>query len=91
MGARTARIEARLTPELLEVIQRAAALEGRSVSDFVVAAARDAAARSIEEMGLIRLAAEEQRRFAELLLNPPEAAPALKRAKEAHARLVRRS
>ena len=38
---RTARIEARITPESLAVIKRAAELEGRSVSDFVIAAAQE--------------------------------------------------
>ncbi len=35
---RTARIEARITPEALAVIKRAAEIQGRSISDFVVAA-----------------------------------------------------
>jgi uncharacterized protein (DUF1778 family) len=84
---RTARLEARIAPEALALVKRAAELEGRSVSDFVVAAAQEAAHRAIEEAGIIRLSAEDQRRFVELLLNPPAPAPALRRAKEAHARL----
>ena len=84
---RTARLEARIAPEALALVKRAAELEGRSVSDFVVAAAQEAANRAIEEAGIIRLSAEDQRRFVELLLNPPEPAPALRRAREAHARL----
>jgi uncharacterized protein (DUF1778 family) len=36
---RTARFEARMTPEVLAVLKRAAELQGRRVSDFVVAAA----------------------------------------------------
>jgi uncharacterized protein (DUF1778 family) len=88
---RSARIEARIAPEALAVVRRAAELQGRSVSDFVVAAAEEAAQRTIEETHLIRLAMEDQRRFVDLLLNPPEPSPALVRAKEAHARLVRES
>jgi uncharacterized protein (DUF1778 family) len=34
------------------------------------------------------LSLEDQQRFVELLLNPPALAPALKRAKKAHARLI---
>lgn len=86
---RTSRIEARISPDALQVVKRAAELQGRSVSDFVVAAAQEAAQRTIEDAHLIRLSVEDQTRFAELLLNPPEPAPALKRAKEAHSRLVR--
>jgi len=88
---RTARIEARIAPEALAVVKRAAEIQGRSISDFVVAAAREAAHRTIEETHLIRLAVEDQRRFVDLLLDPPAPAPALERAKRAHARLIRES
>lgn len=86
---RTARIEARIAPAELAVVRRAAELQGRTLSDFVVAAAREAAHRTIEEAHLIRLSVEDQRRFAELLLNPPAPAPALERAQRAHAKLIR--
>jgi len=85
----TARIEARIAPEVLAVVKRAAEIQGRSLSDFVVAAAQDAAYRAIEEAHLIRLSVEDQRRFVEGLLNPPDPSPALSRAEKAHARLIR--
>ena len=85
---RTARIEARIAPEALAVVKRAAELQGRSLSDFVIAAAQEAAHRTIEETSLIRLSAEEQRRFVDLLLDPPELAPAMNRAMQAHAELI---
>jgi len=85
---RTARIEARIAPEALAVVKRAAEIQGRSLSDFVIAAAQEAAHRTIEEISLIRLSAEEQRRFVDLLLNPPELAPAMNRAMQAHAELI---
>ncbi|SJM94488.1 DUF1778 domain-containing protein [Crenothrix polyspora] len=84
---RTSRIEARITPDALAIVKRAAELEGRSVSDFVVSSAQEAARRTIEETSLIRLSSEDQRRFVDLLLNPPPISPALVRAKEAHAQL----
>jgi uncharacterized protein (DUF1778 family) len=86
---RNVRLEARITPEALAVVKRAAELQGRSVSDFVVAAAQEAAHRTIEETLLIRLSMEDQRSFVDLLLNPPALSPALQRAKEAHSRLIR--
>lgn len=89
--SRTARIEARIAPDALAVVKHAAEIQGRSVSDFVVAAAQEAAHRAIEEAHLIRLSVDDQQRFAEALLNPPEMSPALLRAKEAHARLIRES
>jgi uncharacterized protein (DUF1778 family) len=87
-ACRTARIEARIAPDALRIVRRAAELQGRSVSDFVVSAAREAARRAIDEAQVIRLSVEDQRRFVQLLLNPPALAPALKRAKKAHSRLI---
>ena len=87
---RSARIEARITPENLAVIKRAAEIQGRSVSDFLVTAAQDAAHRVIEETHIIRLTVEQQRQFAEALINPPEPTPALRRAFETHRRLFGR-
>ena len=86
---RTARIEARIAPDALAIVKRAAELQGRSVSDFVVAAAQDAARRTIEETQIIRLSVEDQRAFVVAILNPPAPLPALIRAAEAHSRLVR--
>jgi uncharacterized protein (DUF1778 family) len=67
---RTARLEARIAPEALAVVRRAAEVQGRSVTDFVVAAAQEAANRAIEETEIIRLSLHGQRRLAGLLLNP---------------------
>jgi uncharacterized protein (DUF1778 family) len=89
-ASRTARIEARIAPDALRIVKHAAELQGRSVSDFLVAAAQEVAHRTIDEARVIRLTVEEQQRFVELLLKPPAIAPALKRAKKAHARLIRR-
>jgi len=69
-------------------VKRAAELQGRSVSDFIVAAAQHAALQAIDETSIIRLSLEDQRRFVELLLNPPPVSPALEGAREAHSRLL---
>jgi uncharacterized protein (DUF1778 family) len=66
------------------VVRRAAEIQGRSVSDFVVAAAQEVAQKAVTEIEVIRLSREAQEKFVELLLNPPEPAPALKRAFERH-------
>jgi len=79
---RTARIEARIAPDALAVVKRAAEIQGRSVSDFVVAAAQEAAHRTIEETQIIRLSVEDQQAFTEAVLNPPPLAPAMERAIE---------
>jgi uncharacterized protein (DUF1778 family) len=85
---RTARLEARIAPDALAVVKRAAEIQGRSVSDFVVAAAQEAANRTIEETEIIRLSVQDQRLLAEALLNPPEPTPALVSAAKKYRRLV---
>lgn len=85
---RSARLEARIHPDTLAVVKRAAEIQGRSVSDFVAAAAREAADKTIEETSIIRLSVEDQRRIVDAILDPPEPNDALRRAFEAHRRLV---
>lgn len=79
-ATRNARLEARVSPEVLVVLRRAAELQGRSISDFVVTAAQDAAHRAIEETSIIRLSVEDQQRFTEALLHPEPLTPAMERA-----------
>ena len=86
--ARSGRLEARIHPDTLTLVKRAAEIQGRSVSDFVVAAAEQAARAAIEEHQIIRLSVEDQIRFAEMLLNPPRPNAALERARDAHKRLI---
>jgi uncharacterized protein (DUF1778 family) len=85
---RTARLEARIAPDTLAIVRRAAELQGRSVSDFVVAAAQAAAQKAVEDTQIIRLSLEDQRAFAEAILNPPPLAPAMERAIQRHGALI---
>lgn len=87
--AKTARIEARVTPDALAIIRRAAEIQGRSVSEFVTAAAQEAARSTIEDMQIIRLSVEDQTRLVESILEPPPPSESLVRAFESHRRLVR--
>ena len=79
---RTERIEARTTPDILALVRQAAELQGRSVSDFVTSAAEEIAKRTIEDTQIVRLSAEDQKRFVQALLDPPEPTLAMKRAFE---------
>lgn len=85
---RSMRLEARIAPDALAVVKRAAEIQGRSVSDFVVAAAQEAAEKAIADAQIVRLSLADQRAFADALMAPPEPTPALKRAREKHRRLV---
>ena len=87
--ARSERIEARIAPDMLATVRRAAEMQGRSVSDFVVTAAEQAARKTIEDLSLVRLSAEDQLRFVEALLDDDaQPAPAMERAAERHRRLL---
>ena len=90
-STRTARVEARIAPDALAVVRRAAELQGRSISDFLVAAALKDAHQTIEDAQIIRLSVDDQHRFAELLLDPPPLAPAMQRALKARKRLIAHS
>jgi len=76
----TARLEARISTDLHSMLKRAAELQGRTMTDFVVTAVQDAAQRAIEQAEVIRLSMADQECFAQALLSPPKQAPALKRA-----------
>lgn len=75
-----ARLEARISPELHALLKRAAELQGRTLTDFVVAAVQEAAQRAIEQAEIIRLSLTDQECFARALLSPPPSSPALERA-----------
>ena len=79
-ASRIARLEARITRDALAVVRGAAEIQGRSVSDFVVAAAQEAAQKTVAEVEVIRLSREAQEKFAALLLHPPAPTRALKKA-----------
>ena len=75
-----ARLEARISTDLHSMLKRAAELQGRTITDFVVSAVQDAAQQAIERAEVIRLSLADQDCFAQALLSPPEPSPALKRA-----------
>jgi uncharacterized protein (DUF1778 family) len=84
----TARLEARLPVEIHALLKRAAEIEGRSLTDFVVAAASSAARKTIEEAEILKISAQDQQLFAEALINPPPLTPAMQRALERNRRLI---
>ena len=85
---RTARIEARVSPEALETIRRAAEIQGRSMSDFMVAAAQAAAEQTIAEVEILRLSRIASEQFSAMLINPPKTTAAQARAFKRHRALI---
>jgi len=76
-----------MSPDDLAVVKRAAEIQGRSVSEFIVDAAQQLAHKTIEETTVMRLSVEDQRLIMESILDPPEPTEALRRAFEAHRKL----
>ena len=64
------RFVARVTRADKRIFREAAALEGRSMATFVIAHAREAAEEIVGRQRVIRLNAEDSRRFVEALLAP---------------------
>lgn len=67
---RAERLEARVTAEQKSLIERAAALQGRTVTDFVLTSVQDAARRAIEEHHQLELSVRDSEAFVDALLNP---------------------
>jgi uncharacterized protein (DUF1778 family) len=86
--SRTSRLEARIAPDALAAVRRAAEIQGRSVSDFVVDAARRAAEETIRETQIIRLSLADQEMAADILSRPPARSDALDRARKARDELI---
>ena len=88
-AATTARLEARISADLHSMLKRAAELQGRTMTDFVITAVHAAAQRAIEQAEVIRLSLADQECFAQVLLTPPQPSPALKRAFGRRSKLLR--
>jgi uncharacterized protein (DUF1778 family) len=85
----TARLEVRISTDLHAMLKRAAELQGRTMTDFVVSAVQEAAQRAIEQAEVVRLSRADQECFAQALLSPPEPEPILLRAFERSKALLR--
>ena len=78
--ARLERLEARISPEVKQLIQEAADLEGRTLSEFLITSAQAAARKVIDEYQTMRLTARDRDAFVSALLNAPEPSARLKAA-----------
>lgn len=64
------RLETRVTADQKRLIAHAAALQGRTVTDFVLTSVQDAARRAIEEHDVLELSVRDGRTFVQTLLEP---------------------
>ena len=81
---RAERVEIRMTPVQKQKIERAASLEGTSVTDFILNQVQPAATAMIREFELLELRDQDRLVFVEALLNPPQPTEALKAAVARH-------
>jgi uncharacterized protein (DUF1778 family) len=68
---RDQRLEARVTQDQKELIERAASVQGRTVTDFVVSVLQEAAKQAIAEHAVWKLTQEQQKVFIGALMDPP--------------------
>ncbi len=78
--AKAYRFDARLNEEQKVLIQKAADLEGRTMTDFVLHSAETAAERTIEERAMLILSARETEAFVDAILRPAQPGPVLRAA-----------
>jgi uncharacterized protein (DUF1778 family) len=74
------RLEARISPETKALLQKAADLQGRSLTDFVVSCVQAEACRVIAQHQTLKLSLDDSEAFVDALLNPPPPNDALKAA-----------
>jgi uncharacterized protein (DUF1778 family) len=86
---RAERLGFRVDDETKLLVQRAAQLERRKVTDFCITALTDAARRTIAEHETLALSERDRAAFFEALMNPPEINDHLKRAAVEHARRLK--
>ena len=87
---RTERIQARATKRAKDVLERAAAVRGVSLSDFVISTALEQANKTLQAHEQLELSARDSLAFAEALINPPGPNEALRAARDRHAAEVER-
>jgi len=68
---RASRLEARVSLELKRLFQRAADLQGVTLSDFLIGSARQVALQTLQEHQLIQLNEQDTASFVAALLEPP--------------------
>ena len=79
-NAKLARLEARISTQQKRLFQRAARIQGRTVSEFVVASAQEAARIVLQNFESIALSARDSKIFVKALLNPPAPSKRLRAA-----------
>jgi uncharacterized protein (DUF1778 family) len=86
--ARGARLGFRVDRETKALVERAAGLERRNLTDFCLTALADAAREAIARHETLVLSERDRQVFFDTLINPPEISPRLRRAFDAARRHI---
>ena len=82
------RITARVPASTRLIIERAAAIYGSTMNQFIVQAAVDRANEVLQSGEIIKLSARDAKTFLDALANPPQPDKKLRDAVRAHDRLI---
>ncbi len=77
---RSERLEARVSKAQKDLFLRAASLQGRSLTDFMIASIQEAAERAVHTHGVLSLSERDRKSFVEALLEPAAPGKALRQA-----------
>jgi uncharacterized protein (DUF1778 family) len=77
---RSERLEARVSKAQKNLFLRAAELQGRSLTDFLIASAQEAAERILRAQDVLTLSERDRKNFVAALLAPAAPGKALRRA-----------
>jgi uncharacterized protein (DUF1778 family) len=87
-GVKGGRLEARISSHQKRLFKRAAELEGRTLTDFVVSALQAAATKVIQDHEVMTLSGKDREIFVSALLTPVIASGRLKKAVSRYKKLM---
>lgn len=90
MQAAKARLEAKVNPEIYQLLKQAAAVRGRTLTDFVISVAFEEAKRTLSEHRTIQLSLRDQELLVEHLNASFEPNASMKEAFDLHEQFMQR-
>lgn len=82
MSKKNARLDIRISQEKKELIERAVALKGLSITDFVINCVEEEARNTVRDYESMELSQKDSQAFARALLEHPKPSPRLTEAAE---------
>lgn len=82
MSNKNARLDIRINQEKKDLIERAVALKGLSITDFVINCVEEEARRTVRDYESMELSRKDSEAFARALLEPPKPSSKLAEAAE---------